>query len=373
MNVDPVDDCTFWYVNEYLPVTSSVGWRLRIGAFKFDECGETLPYNVNLSADQNATGMPGDTVEYDLTLTNTGLNPDTYDLTLSGETWPTLISDDTVSLAPGESTIITVAVTIPDDAMGGDSDTATVTATSQTDPGVSDSADLTTSVDVVYGVELSADQSAEGMPGEIVTYTISLLNTGTVEDTYELTVSDNDWPTILSEDTVTLLPGENADVTVAVEVPADAMGGDSDIATVTATSTGDPGGASDSLTLTTSAAAVYGVQLSADQSGGGAPGQDITFTITLTNTGNVEDTFELSISGNDWDTALSEDSVTLAPGESADVVVTVTIPADAAGGDADTATITVTSTGDPSVSDSVTITTTAVQLRLFLPINIRQE
>ena len=38
MTVDPVDDCTFWYVNQYLPNTSSVGWRLRIGAFKFDEC-----------------------------------------------------------------------------------------------------------------------------------------------------------------------------------------------------------------------------------------------------------------------------------------------------------------------------------------------
>jgi hypothetical protein len=39
MNVDPIDDCTFWYVNEYLPNTSNVGWRLRIGAFRFDECG----------------------------------------------------------------------------------------------------------------------------------------------------------------------------------------------------------------------------------------------------------------------------------------------------------------------------------------------
>ena len=39
MNVDPVDDCTFWYVNEYVPTTSSIGWRLRIGAFKFNECG----------------------------------------------------------------------------------------------------------------------------------------------------------------------------------------------------------------------------------------------------------------------------------------------------------------------------------------------
>jgi hypothetical protein len=38
MNVDPADDCTFWYVNEYLPTTSSAGWQLRVGAFKFPTC-----------------------------------------------------------------------------------------------------------------------------------------------------------------------------------------------------------------------------------------------------------------------------------------------------------------------------------------------
>jgi len=37
LNVDPVDDCTFWYVNEYLPVSGS-NWRLRIGSFGFDSC-----------------------------------------------------------------------------------------------------------------------------------------------------------------------------------------------------------------------------------------------------------------------------------------------------------------------------------------------
>jgi hypothetical protein len=27
-------DSTFWYVNEYVPTTSPVGWRLRIGSFR---------------------------------------------------------------------------------------------------------------------------------------------------------------------------------------------------------------------------------------------------------------------------------------------------------------------------------------------------
>lgn len=38
MTVDPADDCTFWYINQYYPTTSAVSWRLRVGAFKFDEC-----------------------------------------------------------------------------------------------------------------------------------------------------------------------------------------------------------------------------------------------------------------------------------------------------------------------------------------------
>jgi hypothetical protein len=33
IDIDPTDDTTFWYINEYVPATSSIGWRLRIGAF----------------------------------------------------------------------------------------------------------------------------------------------------------------------------------------------------------------------------------------------------------------------------------------------------------------------------------------------------
>jgi hypothetical protein len=39
MNVDPVDDCTFWYINEYF-ATNSTTWTLRVGSFKFPECGQ---------------------------------------------------------------------------------------------------------------------------------------------------------------------------------------------------------------------------------------------------------------------------------------------------------------------------------------------
>jgi hypothetical protein len=39
MAVDPTDDCTFWYTQEYYATTSSAGWQTRIGSFKFQSCG----------------------------------------------------------------------------------------------------------------------------------------------------------------------------------------------------------------------------------------------------------------------------------------------------------------------------------------------
>jgi len=43
MNVDPTDDCTFWYVNEYYEVSGIIGvntvpWQTRIGSFRLPGC-----------------------------------------------------------------------------------------------------------------------------------------------------------------------------------------------------------------------------------------------------------------------------------------------------------------------------------------------
>jgi hypothetical protein len=38
MSVDPTDDCTFFYTNEYLPADGTFNWHTRIGQFKFPGC-----------------------------------------------------------------------------------------------------------------------------------------------------------------------------------------------------------------------------------------------------------------------------------------------------------------------------------------------
>jgi hypothetical protein len=43
MDVDPVDDCTFWYTTEYYASTSAAGWRTRITSFRNPECKVAPP------------------------------------------------------------------------------------------------------------------------------------------------------------------------------------------------------------------------------------------------------------------------------------------------------------------------------------------
>jgi hypothetical protein len=38
LNVDPTDDCTFWYVNEYIQTSGPASWQTRIGAFRLPGC-----------------------------------------------------------------------------------------------------------------------------------------------------------------------------------------------------------------------------------------------------------------------------------------------------------------------------------------------
>src|SRR5467141_2894089 len=51
LRVDPSDDCTFWYTNEYIPSNGSYNWATFIGSFKFSGCGQSLtPTTTTLSA-----------------------------------------------------------------------------------------------------------------------------------------------------------------------------------------------------------------------------------------------------------------------------------------------------------------------------------
>jgi hypothetical protein len=49
MAIDPVDDCTFWYTNQYQPAKGNNQWSTRIASFSFPACagGFTLSSSPN--------------------------------------------------------------------------------------------------------------------------------------------------------------------------------------------------------------------------------------------------------------------------------------------------------------------------------------
>ena len=54
MTIDPVDDCTFWYTNEYIPTTGSFNWKTRVGSFKFPGCAPAA-FSLNYTVDANGS------------------------------------------------------------------------------------------------------------------------------------------------------------------------------------------------------------------------------------------------------------------------------------------------------------------------------
>src|SRR5256885_16964359 len=81
MSVDPVDDCTFWYTQEYYAATSQFNWRTRVGNFKFPNCTATpTPVVVAAGASITAEGCappngvldPNETVTVSFFLQNVG-------------------------------------------------------------------------------------------------------------------------------------------------------------------------------------------------------------------------------------------------------------------------------------------------------------
>jgi Big-like domain-containing protein len=71
LRIDPSDDCTFWYTNEYQPSNGTFNWATFIGSFKFMGCGQSLvPTTTTLSATPGSSTY-GNSVTFTATVAHT--------------------------------------------------------------------------------------------------------------------------------------------------------------------------------------------------------------------------------------------------------------------------------------------------------------
>jgi len=301
---------------------------------------------------------PGTCTQFPLMIVNTGGSPDTFDLSVSStlsDGWtntfypdsnldetPDSMTDPITSVGPLGGAVLTSDVD--------NSDTLPVSST-----------DYFTSGDTVRINDTN--------------YTVNSVDTAAGE----ITINDS-----ISQDKGTEV-GEVQGAIAKVCVPAGASPGDTNV-DFTATSNQDPD-QSDTITDTVSVKNAPDVSLSPDRSGTGAPGGTSVYQHELCNTGNVDDTFELSYT-SDWSWQYTftdangdpiDDSdgdgtpdISVNSGSCVTINVTANIPSDASIDQVDSATITATGESH-NATDTAQDTTRVVQGKLELDKSVSPE
>ena len=141
MQVDPVDDCTFWYTTEYIKTNGAFNWNTRIANFKFPSCGGTATPDFSVAAAPSSLTITQGT-NGTSTITLTSLNGFNAATTLSASGLPSGVTAafSTNPVTPPANGTATSTLTLTASA------TATTGAATVTITGTSGSTVHTTSI-----------------------------------------------------------------------------------------------------------------------------------------------------------------------------------------------------------------------------------
>jgi len=205
---------------------------------------------VEVTAPGGQSGNPGALLTYLFTVQNAGTGPDAFNLKASSsERFSVNLPGGTSTglLNPGSSAQVTVELTIPAGEPAGTQDLLTLEATSQTDRKISDQASVTTIVNQVAGVSVSAPRDQRGKPGATLTYQFTVQNTGNGADSFQLAAtSTRGWPInlpggmLIGPLTADKGASSRQSVTVEVTIPLTEPVDTQDLLTLTATSQFNP-------------------------------------------------------------------------------------------------------------------------------------
>ena len=218
------------------------------------------------------------------------------------------------------------------------------------------------------GVSGSGMRNADVSEGsDVQNWEVGVHNIGNADDTFSLTWDVTGVPlgwtlSALPDTSGTLGWQGSYNFDVAITIPGDALAGTTGTFTMTADSANSDTTATQ--TFEVSVDQHYGVSLAVETSSlEAAPGATVDFSFTLSNTGNGEDTYGISVDGPAvWTPTASASEVTVNAVSEGQFLVSVTIPEDRdAGADSGDITVTVTSS-DNETSDNATVSASASQV-----------
>jgi len=324
---------------------------------------------------QEQSVKPGEEAIYEIAVRNHGTIRDNVTITHNAPTsWNVTIDPAILEVPEGFLNYCEVYVAPPPDAEPGTYLNFTITAQGQV--GIAEIWLNTTVAELTYGITVHGGAGQAGQPGDILSYSFVIDNTGDLADTYTLSLTSG-WNASLSTDNVSLEPGEQQAVTVSITIPQDAANNSKSTLTLTAQSqtstsrdsssvittaivTADNGGDTNSFWDSTSATFFFFVLFIAgigilvvlaalltyyakkyvdvgcgEQMKEIAPGYAAEYTIMLTNPlepsekGKHRLNYQLALGGelpDTWVADLDRELVTLGGGESTEVTLRVVAP-----------------------------------------------
>jgi uncharacterized membrane protein len=298
-------------------------------------------------------------VAFTVIVKNTGNVLDNYALTVGdNENWGPKLNDNLfVNIAPGDNKTTTLRITIPDNAVPGTEDNITVTATSQTDNTIKDNDSCLVHVVINRGVRVSISPGENSaFPGEDVTFAVTVTNTSDNSDNFVLHASDNlHWGLSLADNLMeNIAPGGSRTTKLTVSIPENAAIDARDNITVTATSRENENVTYNATCTAHSTAITMGVMVSispAEEEGMQSSG--LSYTVAVTNTGNIIDNYNLTVSDNaGWSPSISEGALEVPAGENRTATLSATVPDNAAPSTSDRITVTATSQKNGAITSS---------------------
>ena len=316
-----------------------------------DQVIATVIHTPNLevfpSGGKNKDIEAGKSEVYSIELTNKGNDYDDFNITVvpgdwQADGWTATVEPSSVTdLGPNDPLILSEVLTVeaPEDASADDKGRIPIKVCSEADPTKCKTVTTTSTVTQEFEPSLLiiGEDTKNVEPEEEVTFDINITNDGNGEDKITLTLigGNASWASFSGQSSFTLQRDTTGSTIVRVSPPKGTTQANNYQIIIKATS--EDGTTIDTKPIFVNVDQVFDVSATV-KSGESSlqyadPDTTIEWNITITNKGNGEDTFRLTLEGAKADWGSIQDQIDLVKDEAKDVILLVNVPEEAVLGD----------------------------------------